>query len=235
MLLVHLIQGFFLFILGAVFGNICTTLFYRIPKGIPINGIEAPPMCSFCKEKIKAPYYAPFIYVLLHGFKTRCCGKNIPKIYFFIELLIACFCCLFFVMNPISSPSIIKFLLIVSTSLSVLLYVQTEKFYDKLNWILLVLCLTKYFYEVSIIDDFLFSILTQKLIYGILGLILIKAMFTIKKIQMTIHEACFFLIVCIGTNIVFYSGFILLSVVLFSIFERKRGIFILPIIACILL
>ena len=234
MLLVNLIQGVFLFFLGAAFGNICTTLFYRIPKGIPINGIDAPPMCSFCGEKIKAPYYAPFIYILLYGFKTKCCGNKIPKIYFFIELLIAAFCCLFFVINPISSLNIIQFLLIVCVSLAVLLYVQTEKFFDKLNWMILVLCLTKYFYQVSIIDDFLFSILTQKLIYGILGLILIKAMFTIKKIQMTIHEACFFLIICIGCNIVFYSGFILFSVVLFSIFERKKGIFILPILACIL-
>lgn len=233
MILINLIQSFFCFFLGAVFGNVCTTLFYRIPRDIPINGIEAPPMCSNCGKKIKSPYYLPFLHVILNGFKTKCCNQKIPKIYFFIELFVAIFCAFYFFFNPINSIFIIRFLLIVTVFLAVLIYIKNEKFYDRLNWIILTLSLIRFAYELNIMDDLLFSLLTHKLIYGIITFILFKALCNSKKIKLTIQEICFLILLSIGMNLIMYAGFSLASIILFSIFDRKKGVFLLPLLPAI--
>jgi prepilin signal peptidase PulO-like enzyme (type II secretory pathway) len=209
--------------LGAIFGNIGTTLFFRIPRNIPINGIEKPPMCSFCGIKLKYPYYAPFFQFILKGLKCYSCGAKIPLIYTLIEFFAGMFCALFFTFNPLNGYFIIKFLSILLIFLSTLIFFKESKFYDKLNWILLSTSLLKLGYNSNGLD-LLQILITEKLITGLLfGLVF----FIICK-RKIIQEICFFIVLAVFFDRMEFLTASIISLLILLILKDKKGIFLIP-------
>ena len=178
------------FFLGAIFGNILTTLFFRIPRGVPINGLEQPPMCSSCKTRLKYPYYAPFFQAIFKGLKCFACGAKIPVIYTLIELSVALFCAFFFTLNPMNSFFMVKFLAISILFLSILLYYKHGKIYEKTNWLLLTCTLLLY----SNKEDILGFLILDKLIFGIIATMLLFSLNKTLKRQNYVEELLFILI-----------------------------------------
>lgn len=78
-------------IYGLMMGNYMTTVFHRIPAGLPINGINekigSKPHCDACGHKLKPHEYLPVISWFATLFKCNYCGAPIPKIYAIIEAL----------------------------------------------------------------------------------------------------------------------------------------------------
>lgn len=80
-----MVEGFFFFLLGLLFGSFANVLIYRIPHGISI--ILPSSFCPECKKKIKFYDNVPLLsYLILKG-KCRYCGKKIPIRYPLVELL----------------------------------------------------------------------------------------------------------------------------------------------------
>jgi hypothetical protein len=199
------------FFLGAIFGNILTTFFFRIPRNIPINGIQQPPMCSSCGIKIKYPYYAPFFQAILKGLKCFSCGAKIPIIYTAIEALSGIFCVIYFSIFKLESFYIIKFLSVLIFGLISLLHYKTSKFYEKLNWLFLTLSLCLLSFNLNfksiVLSEFFFELLfnSDSSNKDILELLVWKIMFAIPLLLMLkttkvldILEICLIIILSIA-------------------------------------
>lgn len=69
-----------------------TTVFHRVPAGLPINGINesigSKPHCDSCGHKLKPYEYLPLISWFSTCFKCNYCGVQIPKVYATIEATI---------------------------------------------------------------------------------------------------------------------------------------------------
>lgn len=212
------------FFLGAIFGNICTTLFFRIPRNIPINGLERPPMCSNCGIKIKYPYYAPFFQFLLKGLKCFNCKAKIPIIYTFIEFFSGVFSVLFFLFFKVNEYFITCYLGLLVIFLSCLIFIYHKLFFDKLNWIIILLSLIKLHFEIPSQDSFIFYIVFYRLMNGLVFIFIAKQI--IKKVN--IQFVCFFIAIALFINQIHFVYASLISLLLLSIFKDKKSLFLVP-------
>jgi hypothetical protein len=218
------LQSIICFFLGAVFGNICTTLFFRIPRNIPINGIERPPMCSSCGIRIKYPYYAPFFQFLLKGLKCFSCGAKIPLIYTLIEFFAGIFCTLFFFLNEINGYAIVNFLATLILFLSFLLFNKEGKFFDKTNWILLILAIIKAIYEMPLWEDIISFLVIYRISFGLL----VALVFSVLSKEKIIQEICFFIILGILMPYIDLLISFAISILILLFWKKSKGFFILP-------
>lgn len=217
------IQVFLLFLLGSIYGNLLTAFFFRIPRNIPLNGIQMPPMCSSCGIKIKYPYYAPFIHLIVKGRRCGACKAKIPIIYTIIEAVSGIACTLFFMYRGISIFTVISFFCTTIISLKALLFFQNQKVYEKLNWMLLVIVLIKAFY-ISKAPDFITDIIFSHLIYGI---ICVTIFTIIHRKSAQIEIICLMLIFSIVPSSLVFVILATIATLLFSIASLKR-LFLLP-------
>ena len=222
--MILLLQSIICFFLGAVFGNIGTTFFFRIPRGIPINGIEVPPMCSACRTRIKYPYYAPFFQFLLKGLKCNTCGAKIPFIYTVIEFFAGIFCVIFFLIHDLNSYFISIYLGLLVIFLSYLIFIQREAFFDKLNWMLLTSSLVKLHFEILPSQDIMSFLLTERVINGLIFAFLFCFITKVKVIQ----TICFFVCLSIFISKIPFIIAGAISLVMLIIFKTKKGIFLTP-------
>ncbi len=84
-----LLTYFFILIAGAVAGNICTTLLYRVPRKINIFAIlenKYKPFCSCCKHQLRYFEVLPLIGWLINRGSCRYCKRKIDPSYFILEL-----------------------------------------------------------------------------------------------------------------------------------------------------
>jgi hypothetical protein len=98
---------FFAFFVSLWIGNFLTSFYYRIPRGISLNGRKVPPMCSSCGVKLKYPDYGPLYYYLIKSKTCKVCGVKVPGIYCFIELFVAIILITNFCMNGLNELSVI--------------------------------------------------------------------------------------------------------------------------------
>jgi prepilin signal peptidase PulO-like enzyme (type II secretory pathway) len=218
------VQAVFCFFVGAIFGNICTSLFFRLPRNIPINGITHPPMCSNCGVKIKYPYYGPFFQFLFKGLKCFNCKAKIPIIYTFIEFFSGIFSVIFFLIFNVSEYFIVCYLGLIMIFLSYLIFLYHNAFFTKLNWVIVVLAIIKIHFDLHSGEDFIFFILFYRLINGLIFCLFISKI--IKKIE--IEFICFFIGLSLFINQFTFLIASIISISLIFIFKLKNGIFIIP-------
>jgi leader peptidase (prepilin peptidase) / N-methyltransferase len=75
----------FLFVLGAAVGSFLNVLIYRTIRGE--SWLVGRSQCDHCKKKISWYDNIPVLSFLLLGGKSRCCKKQIPASYPFVEII----------------------------------------------------------------------------------------------------------------------------------------------------
>lgn len=82
----YILAGFY----GLMIGNYLTSAYFRIPRFIPINGINAQmgkaPHCSVCNHKLEFYEYFPVLNWFSTWFKCNYCKAPIDPIYVMIEI-----------------------------------------------------------------------------------------------------------------------------------------------------
>jgi prepilin signal peptidase PulO-like enzyme (type II secretory pathway) len=77
-------------IFGLLLGNYATTVYHRIPRGKPINGLSQKfglkPHCSSCNHELKIYEYFPLLSWFSTGFKCNYCGAKTDWVYTFLEV-----------------------------------------------------------------------------------------------------------------------------------------------------
>jgi prepilin signal peptidase PulO-like enzyme (type II secretory pathway) len=78
-------------IFGALFGNFATTFYYRLPRGLPINGGRLgiggkAPHCSVCNHQLRYYEYLPIINIFSTFGKCNYCGVKVDHSYHLLEL-----------------------------------------------------------------------------------------------------------------------------------------------------
>jgi prepilin signal peptidase PulO-like enzyme (type II secretory pathway) len=75
---------------GVLLGNYMTSFYFRIPRGIPINGFSTKrgkaPHCSKCEHPLQVYEYLPVISWFTTLFKCNYCKQPIGYEYFLIEV-----------------------------------------------------------------------------------------------------------------------------------------------------
>lgn len=171
-----------IFWIGVIFGNLATTFFFRIPRGIPLNGLERPPMCSYCGVRLYYPTYVPFYQILFGGGKCKNCHAKIPIIYSGIELLTGICAALFFYFASFNFMSVLQFLIVLVMSIKSLIFFHSQKIYEKLNWMLLSLTLLLTFFVYPKTETWL-DYLLQSIVVGILCLMIFKRLYKEVEIE----------------------------------------------------
>ena len=84
---------------GVIIGNFATSFYFRIPKHIPLLGLNhinsVPPRCSKCNHYLKFKEYLPVIWFIICKGRCNYCGEKINVNYLIIEifsLLLSLFC-----------------------------------------------------------------------------------------------------------------------------------------------
>ncbi len=81
-------------VFGLSFGNLATSAVFRLPRNLPLNGIEEyggkPPHCSVCKHPLAFKEYFPVFGTIFFLMNRKCsyCGTEISIEYFLVELLV---------------------------------------------------------------------------------------------------------------------------------------------------
>lgn len=207
------------FWLGAVTGNFLTSFFFRVPRFIPLNGLERPPSCSFCGARLKYPAYTPF-YSFFIGFKAKCCHAKIPVVYTMIELFTGVFSVIFFKTQGFSALNVSKFFFIIFFFLISLIFFYHKRIYEKLNWILFTFALTYGFLKSGSISE----MLSVARVFVVISLIL-----ALKFSKKTLHIEeilLFFLLAFIMHPVYFIISFSFS--LLMSKVESIEGIKLMP-------
>jgi prepilin signal peptidase PulO-like enzyme (type II secretory pathway) len=134
------------FLVSVWIGNFITSFYYRIPRGIALNGMQNPPMCSGCGIRLKYPDYGPLYYYLFKAKNCKACGAGIPGIYCLIELFIGLTIMLNFLLNGISELSVAEGFAIAFLFLILFIDVSHKQVYEKSLVFLLVCMLVRGFY-----------------------------------------------------------------------------------------
>jgi prepilin signal peptidase PulO-like enzyme (type II secretory pathway) len=166
----------FAFFVSLWFGNFITSFYFRIPRGIPLNGKSHPPMCSTCSVKLKYPDYGPLYYYLFRGKCCKVCGAKIPPEYFFIELFTAIACISIFILHGVSEKSSFMIFVVLSYILALLINTNHGRIPEKSLWISFVASISYVIfslkYEISVLYiiitnvavGFTFAMILQKLV-----------------------------------------------------------------------
>ncbi len=141
------------------FGNFITSFYFRIPRGISLNGKTHPPMCSNCGVKLKYPDYGPLYYYLFRGKSCKVCGALIPKEYFFIELFTAITALITFLMHGLNDKSCFMIFVILSLILAMLINMKHGKIPEKSLWISTVAILCYDMFSLKYEADILYLII----------------------------------------------------------------------------
>jgi prepilin signal peptidase PulO-like enzyme (type II secretory pathway) len=158
---VTIITYIFMFSASLWFGNFITSFYFRIPRGIPLNGRTHPPMCSTCGVKLKYPDYGPLYYYLFRGKCCKVCGSEIPKEYFIMELLAAITIMTAFVVHGLSDKSCFMVFTIIALILNITINAKNGRLPEKSLWILLVAVLVYVMFSFKYESDILFLLITN--------------------------------------------------------------------------
>jgi hypothetical protein len=156
-LIIYILFYILAFIVSIWIGNFITSFYYRIPRGLILNGRQSPPMCSNCFTKLKYPDYGPLYYYLIKGKFCKVCGVKIPKEYFFIELGVGFTIILNFLFNGIGEYSVVNTFFITAIILNFLINLKHEMLYDRSLMILLVFAIIRSCY-INGSSDFIYQI-----------------------------------------------------------------------------
>lgn len=229
----------FFFFVSLWFGNFITSFYFRIPRGISINGRKTPPMCSNCGIRLKYPDYGPLYYYLFKGKSCKSCGIAIPAKYFWIELLTGILLLTCFLVNGLSQEAMLKVLVILPIILIGLIYHEHGTIHEKSVWIFF---LPSIFYKAihtSSPDFALYEFVTTLTIGFVTAFLFEKIQNLTIKTELSMNEFCFFA----GLSIVILSPIAYIAVVFAMsackiVFFHKNTIssyvFLLPITAIIL-
>ena len=84
--MLYLLAGIY----GLIIGNYLTSAYFRIPRNIPINGLNnnigKAPHCSVCKHKLKFYEYFPVLNWFSTWFKCNYCLAPIDPAYMGLEI-----------------------------------------------------------------------------------------------------------------------------------------------------
>jgi len=76
-------------IYGLLIGNYITTAYFRIPRGLPINGsntLGKKPHCSYCGHTLKFYEFLPVLSWIFTRFKCNYCNARINPVYSLLEV-----------------------------------------------------------------------------------------------------------------------------------------------------
>lgn len=163
------------FLVSVWIGNFATTFYFRIPRGIPLNGRTNPPMCSNCKTRLRYPDYGPLYYYLFKSKSCKKCGAKIPFEYTLIELIFAFVLVFHFAINGITEQTIIEAFLMAAILLILVINLKHKEIYEKTLWILVVPSLLRAFYIYQSHPEQLLYQLTFSMFIGfVLSFIIIR-------------------------------------------------------------
>ncbi len=143
------------------FGNFITSFYFRIPRGIPLNGRTHPPMCSTCGVKLKYPDYGPLYHYIFRGKCCKVCGAEIPKEYFIMELFAAITIMTAFVIHGLSDKSCFMVFTIIALILNITINAKHGRLPEKSLWILFVAVLVYVMFSFKYESDILFLLVTN--------------------------------------------------------------------------
>jgi|GEM_PF-4487074 prepilin signal peptidase PulO-like enzyme (type II secretory pathway) len=129
-------------IFGALFGNFATTFYYRLPRGLPINGgrlgIEGKaPHCSVCNNPLRYYEYLPILNIFSTFGKCNYCGVKVDHSYHLLELGGVITAILLFLQYGINFTFIAKLIYATLAILWAALCYQYREFYNGLIILLL--------------------------------------------------------------------------------------------------
>jgi prepilin signal peptidase PulO-like enzyme (type II secretory pathway) len=164
----------FAFFVSLWFGNFITSFYFRIPRGIPLNGKSHPPMCSTCGVKLKYPDYGPLYYYLFRGKCCKICGAKIPSEYFFIELFTAITCIFIFILHGVSEKSSFMIFIALSYILAFLINTNHGRIPEKSLWLSFIASVAYMIFSLKYEISVLYIIITNVAVGFIFGMILQK-------------------------------------------------------------
>ena len=129
----------FSFIVSIWIGNFLTSFYYRIPRGITLDGKKMPPMCSTCGTRLYYPDYGPIYYYLFKAKSCKVCGAKVPVVYFFMELFIGAILILNFYFNDVNELSVISCFVIAALILNAMINFSHNQLYQ-LSLTMLLFC-----------------------------------------------------------------------------------------------
>jgi len=198
------------FVVSLWVGNFLTSFYFRIPRGITLNGKKMPPMCSNCKTRLKYPDYGPLYYYLIKSKVCKVCGVKISSMYFFIELSTALLLIANFYLNGINEGTVISAFFIAAIILTLLINLEHNQCYQLSNTMLLFCALVRGVY-LSTHGEFLYDI-TFSAFVGLFFSILLG-----KRLPQ--NYRFFFIAICCGFGVV--ENAMILSFVLAIYFANK--------------
>lgn len=127
----YLLAGFY----GLMIGNYLTSAYFRIPRFIPINGINSnvgkAPHCSVCNHKLEFYEYFPILNWFSTWFKCNYCKAPIDPIYMMLEISMTVIGVFLFEFLGLTPKYVMAVLLAGLLLLNFSLLVRYHKFYSK--------------------------------------------------------------------------------------------------------
>jgi len=152
-----IIEFFFFFILGLVFGSFLNSLIFRFYNNLPLWQRS---FCPECKKNIKTRDLIPLLSFFLLGGKCRFCRQKISWQYFFVELIVGIVFVLFFVKYAALNLFLIRDLFF--ALVLIFIFVFDLRYYlilDKVVWPALI---------ISLILNFFLGLNWLDLIFGLM-------------------------------------------------------------------
>jgi|GEM_PF-3745737 len=113
---------------GAIFGNMATTLLYRMPRGIKIFNLDRDsviyPVCSSCHTNLRWYEFFPIVGWIVTGGACRHCGARVPVVYLLIEISIVIISCILCYLYGLSEIYLLFLAFITNLLLNCILYYQ---------------------------------------------------------------------------------------------------------------
>ncbi|MCT4635177.1 MAG: prepilin peptidase [Rickettsiales bacterium] len=134
----YVLAGFY----GLMIGNYLTSAYFRIPRFIPINGINSQmgkaPHCSVCNHKLEFYEYFPILNWFSTWFKCNYCKAPIDPIYIILEISMTAIGALLFKFLGLTPKYVMAVLLAGTLLLNFSLLARYQKLYPKSVFSLLV-------------------------------------------------------------------------------------------------
>ncbi|MGB4191008.1 MAG: prepilin peptidase [Rickettsiales bacterium] len=129
--MIYLLAAFY----GVMVGNYTTSAYFRIPQGMPVNGLNnvlgKKPHCSVCKHELKFYEYLPVLSWIFARFSCNYCNTAINPMYFIIEVattISSLIIVAFLGMAPSFAMGVLVASMII---LNLALFISHKKFYPK--------------------------------------------------------------------------------------------------------
>ncbi len=137
-MLLYIIAAFY----GVLIGNYITTAYFRIPRLIPINGLNNKtgkvPHCSVCQHKLKFYEYLPVLSWVSTRFKCNYCFAPITPVYVMLEVTVMVSSIALYYLLGMNMLYMISVLVTAGLLLNLSLFCTYYKFYLKAIYIALV-------------------------------------------------------------------------------------------------